>query len=106
MIPTLQRQHENLTTVANIVDHRKELYQEQDPTVRFDLSKQALKAAMIDISIHVQKMIEIIERLTDLDFIFTVEIQTDMILMSLLESFGLFVSNFLMKRVECMLASL
>ncbi len=55
---------------------------------------------------HVHKMIRLIEQLEHLDFHMDFQLQTDLILQSLLESFGNFVTNFHMKKQEFTLVSL
>ncbi len=55
---------------------------------------------------HVHKMIQLIEHLEYLDSHMDFQLQTDLILQSLLESFGNFVINFHMTKQECTLAGL
>ncbi len=51
-------------------------------------------------------MIRLIKQLEALDFSMDFSLQTDLILQSLLESFGSFITNFHMTKQECTLAGL
>ncbi|XP_058003924.1 uncharacterized protein LOC131180595 [Hevea brasiliensis] len=59
-----------------------------------------------DVREHVHTMIWLIEQLEALDFSMDFSLQMDLILQSLLGSFGSFITNFHMTKQECTLASL
>ncbi len=59
-----------------------------------------------DVGEHVHTMIRLIEQLEVLDFSMDFSLQMDLILQSLLESFGSFITNFHMTKQECTLDGL
>ena len=59
-----------------------------------------------DVGAHVNSMIRSIEELQSLDFMINAQLQTDLILQSLLESFRQTIANFYMNKIESTLAEL
>ena len=71
--------------------HLMELFCEKSRTQRYEISKGLLRAQMAEssyVQAHVLKMIEWIERLAVLEVELLVEMSTDLILQSLLDSFS------------------
>ena len=87
----------------------QELYGEHSRIVRYENSKQLFKAKMVegtDVGDHILKMINLISQLEIMEFYMDVELQVDLILQLLLESFTLFILNFNMNKLECSLLEL
>lgn len=59
-----------------------------------------------DVGAHVNSMIRSIKELKSLDFMMDAQLQTDLILQSLLESFGQTIASFHMNKIECTLSEL
>ena len=98
MTNELQKQYENMQNESEILLHLQELYSEHSSTARYEISKQLFRMRMSEghnIKEHVHKMIQLIEQLEHLDFNMDFQLQTNLILQSLPESFGKFVTNFL-----------
>ena len=105
----LQRQHEKMGTAKDILIHLQELYGEQSRTARYEISKELFRTRLTegaDVSVHVLKMINMIERLENLDFSMDANIQTDLILQSLPDSFAQFIVNFHLNKIEVSLSEL
>ncbi|XP_050212130.1 uncharacterized protein LOC126662250 [Mercurialis annua] len=105
----LQKQHEKYPGAREILFHLQELYGESSRSARYEISKQLFRAKLSegkDVGEHVNMMIRCIERLEGLDFIMDFNLQTDMILQSLPDSYGNFITNYYMNRIECTLAEL
>ena len=104
----LQRQHEKMS-IQDILLHLKELYGEQSRTARYSISKELFRARMSEgekVGDHVLKMISMIERLEALDFCMDADLQIDLILQSLPDSFSPFIVNFHLNDIVCTLAGL
>ncbi|KAJ9159646.1 hypothetical protein P3X46_025135, partial [Hevea brasiliensis] len=92
-----------------ILLHLQELYGEHSRNAKYEISRQLFRMRMSEgqnVGDHVHKMIWLIEQLEHLDFNIDFQLQTDLILQSLPESFGNFVTNFHMTKQECTLAGL
>ncbi|PPZ26040.1 hypothetical protein C5P36_26520, partial [Escherichia coli] len=101
--------HENMQSASEILLHLQELYGEHSRNARYEISRQLFRMRMSEgqnVGDHVHKMIRLIEQLEHLDFNMDFQLQTDLILQSLPESFGNFVTNFHMTKQECTLAGL
>ena len=93
----------------SMIVNLQELYGEYRRTVRYEISKQLFKAKMTegtDVGDHVLKMINLIGQLEVLNFYMDVELQIDLVLQSLLDSFAPFILNFNMNKLECLLPEL
>ena len=102
MSPELQKQHEEMVAY-DMIEHLKELYQEQARQERYDISKALFQCRMAEgnlIGPHVLKMIGYIENLEKLGFPLGQELATDVILQSLPESYGQFVLNYNMNKID------
>ncbi|XP_071914057.1 uncharacterized protein [Coffea arabica] len=87
----LQRQYEKMGTAKDILLHLQELYGEQSRIARYEISKELFRTRLTeeaDVSVHVLKIINMIERLENLDFSMDANLQTDLILQSLPDSFA------------------
>ena len=87
-----------------MINHLQELYGEQSRMARYEISKALFRAKMIgwgNIGEYVLKMISLIEKLKDLEVELNVDLQIDLILQFLLNSFGGFISNFYMNKIDC-----
>ena len=105
----IHRQHEKYTSAREILLHLQELFGEHSRTVRYEISKRLFRAKMKegdDVGAHVNSMIRSIEELESLDFTMDAQLQTDLILQSLPDSFGQSITNFHMNKNECTLAEL
>ena len=105
----LQHQHEHMTNTHSMIMNSQELYGEHSRTVRYEISKQLFKAKIVEginVGDHMLKMINLIGQLEVLDFYMDVELQIDLILQSLPESFASFILNFNMNKLECPLPKL
>ena len=104
MINELQCQHENIKTARKILAHLQELYGEQSRTARFEVSKRLFKAKMREgqsVHDHCLTMIKDLEELEKLGMSMHKELQIDLILQSLPDSFGQFIVNYHMNKIEC-----
>ena len=107
MCNELQRQHEDMEPRAMLL-HLMELFVEQSRTQRYEISKSLFRARMAEsssVQSHVLKMIEWIETLAVLGVELPVEMSTDLILHSLLDSFSQFIVNFNMNKIQASLRS-
>ena len=94
----LQKQHESYKSSTSILLHLQELYGGQSRTARFNVSKELFQAKMVKRS-SVNEHVLNIEQLKKLDVGMDADLQIDLILQSLLNSFLLFVMNFNMSRM-------
>ena len=104
----LQRQHDSMDT-QSILLNLKELYGEQSRTARYEISKQLFHARMTEgtsVQDHVLMVINLITRLGQLGFVMDGELNQDLILQSLPESFSQFVVNYHMNKLNCSLPEL
>ena len=104
----LQRQHDSMDT-QSILLNLKELYGEQSRTARYEISKQLFRARMTErtsVQDHVLMVIDLITRLGQLGFVMDGELNQDLILQSLPESFSQFVVNYHMNKLNCSLPEL
>ena len=93
----------------SILLNLKELYGEQSRTTRYEISKQLFYARMTEgssVQDHVLKIIDLITRLGQLDFVMDGELSQDLILQSLSESFIQFVMNYHMNKLNTSLSEL
>ena len=80
----------------SILLNLKELYGEQSRTARYEISKQLFYARMTEgssVQDHILKIIDLITRLGQLEFVMDEELSQDLILQSLSESFTQFILN-------------
>ena len=108
MTNELQRQHESMDT-HSILLNLKELYGEHSRTARYEISKQLFRARMIEgtsVQNHVLMVIDLITRLGQLGFVMDGELNQDLILQSLLDSFSQFVLNYHMNKLNTSLPEL
>ncbi|XP_058008219.1 uncharacterized protein LOC131182882 [Hevea brasiliensis] len=109
MTNELQKQHEKIQSISKILDHLQELYGKHTKNVRYEISKQPFRMKMnewIDVGTLLRKMIRLIEQLEALNFTMDFTLQTDLILQSLTQSFGSFITNFHITKQECTLDGL
>ncbi|XP_020082582.1 uncharacterized protein LOC109706190 [Ananas comosus] len=105
----LQRQHEHMNSASAILLHLQELYGEQSRSTGYEISKRLFRARMFDgqsVNHHCLKMIEDIEELPKLGLRMDADLQTDLILQSLPDSFSQFIMNFQMNKIQCTLSEL
>ncbi|OAY70105.1 Retrovirus-related Pol polyprotein from transposon TNT 1-94, partial [Ananas comosus] len=105
----LQRQHEDMKTAKEMLTHLKELYGEQSRSARFEVSKRLFKAKMHDgqsVHDHCLTMIKDLEELEKLGVKMDKELQVDLILQSLPVSYGQFIVNYHMNKIDCTNAEL
>ena len=108
MTNELQRQHESIET-HSILLNLKELYGEHSRTARYEISKQLFHVRMIEgtsVQDHILMVIDLITRLSQLGFVMDGELNQDLILQSLLESFSQFVLNYHMNKLNTSLPEL
>ncbi|KAG8471763.1 hypothetical protein CXB51_036969 [Gossypium anomalum] len=104
----LQKQHEDMVAY-DMIEHLKELYQEQARQERFDISKALFQCKLAEespVGPHVLNMIGYIESLSKLGFPLSQELATDVILQSLPDSYSQFVLNFNMNEIDKILPQL
>ncbi|XP_057984555.1 uncharacterized protein LOC131169352 [Hevea brasiliensis] len=109
MTNELQKQHEKMHSVSEILDHLHDLYYEHSRNAKYEISKQFFRMRIIEgweVGAHVHRMIQLIEQLEALISIIDFQLQTNLILQSLLDSFGSFITNFHMTKQKCTLAGL
>ena len=98
----LQKQHEEMGAF-DMIEHLKELYQEQARQERYNTSKALYACKMAEgtsVGPHVLKMIGYIENLEKMGFPFPLELAIDLILQSLPESYSQFVMNYNMNEID------
>ena len=104
----LQRQHDGMEP-QSILLNLKELYGEQSRAARYEISKQLFRARMSEgssVQAHVLRMIDLITRLGQLGFFMDSELNQDLILQSLPDSFSQFVLNYHMNKLNISLPEL
>ncbi|XP_052172262.1 uncharacterized protein LOC127788191 [Diospyros lotus] len=109
MSSELQRQHANMPNAYSIITHLQELYGEQSRSARYEISKALFRAKMSlggSVGEHVLKMISLLEKLKGLGDELNPHLQIDLILQSFPDSYGKFISNFYMNKIECTPAKL
>nr|XP_027124246.1 uncharacterized protein LOC113740935 [Coffea arabica] len=102
MTPQLQQQHMNMGAY-DIVQHLRELFEQQSRTVRYDTSKELFRCKMAEgapVAPHVLKIIGLIEKLAELGFKMDQELNVDLVLQSLPDSFSQFVMNYQMNNLQ------
>jgi len=102
MTPELQKHHEGMTAF-DMIEHLKTLYEEKARHERFDVSKALFSTKLSEgspVGPLILKMIGYVENLARLGLPLERELAVDLILQSLVESFGHFVQNFLMNEME------
>jgi hypothetical protein len=85
MSPELQRQYENIDAYDMIM-YLKELFDEASRTKRYEISKELFRCKMIEgslVNTHVLKMINYIEKLSQLGFVMDNELSIDLVLQPL-----------------------
>ncbi|XP_052171564.1 uncharacterized protein LOC127787546 [Diospyros lotus] len=109
MSSELQRQHANMPDVYSIITRLQELYGEQSRSARYEISKSLFREKMSlggSVGEHVLKMISLLEKLKGLGDELNPHLQIDLILQSFPDSYGNFISNFYMNKIECTPAEL
>ena len=87
----LQHQHEDMRTAKDMQTHLQELYGEQSYTAHFQISQKLFRVKMHhgqSVNDHYLVMIKDIEELQKLKMNMDKELQVDLILQSLFDSFG------------------
>lgn len=108
MTPELQKQHETMNG-REIIQNLRELFDKESRTERFDISKELFHCKLPEgspVRPHVLKIIGFITRLSRLGWDFDHDLTIDLVLASLPPSYGQFVMNFQMNRIEVTLAEL
>ena len=93
----------------SILLNLKDLYGEHSRTARFEISKQLFRARMTEgtsVQNHVLMVIDLITRLGQLGFVMDGELNQDLILQSLPDSFSQFVLNYHMNKLDIFLPEL
>ncbi|XP_052197321.1 uncharacterized protein LOC127804490 [Diospyros lotus] len=93
----------------SIITRLQELYGEQSRSARYEISKALFRAKISlggSVGEHVLKMISLLEKLKGLGDELNPHLQIDLILQSLPDSYGNFISNFYMNKIECTPAEL
>ncbi|XP_039118778.1 uncharacterized protein LOC120254817 [Dioscorea cayenensis subsp. rotundata] len=109
MSSDMQSFHEKMSDARSILLHLQELYGEHSQTAQYEISRELFRAKMSEggeVGEHVLKMISMIERLEALDFSMDYNLQVNLILQSLPDSFSQFIVNFNMNNIECTLMGL
>ncbi|XP_052171499.1 uncharacterized protein LOC127787477 [Diospyros lotus] len=109
MSQELQRQHNKMPNAYSIIARLQELYGERSRSARYEISKSIFRAKMSaggSVGDHVLKMISWMDKLNELDAPMHQYLQIDAILQSLPDSYGGFISNFYMNKIECTPAEL
>ena len=92
-----------------MIIHLQELYGKQTRTAHFDLSKQLFNMKMREeqsVHDHCMTMIKNLEELEKLELSMQRELKVDLILQSLTSSFGQFIINYHMNKLDCNLSEL
>nr|XP_027099010.1 uncharacterized protein LOC113718292 [Coffea arabica] len=108
MTPQLQQQHMNMGAY-DIVQHLRELFEQQSRTVRYDTSKELFRCKIAEgtpVAPYVLKIIGLIEKLAELGFKMDQELNVDLVLQSLSDSFSQFVMNYQMNNLQHTLSQL
>ncbi|KAK8555198.1 hypothetical protein V6N12_009351 [Hibiscus sabdariffa] len=98
----LQKQHENMVAYE-MIQNLKEIYEGQARQERYETSKALFQCKMIEgspVGAHVIKMMGYIQTLEKLGFSLKDELETDLILQSLPDSFKPFILNFNMNEIN------
>ncbi|KAK4370875.1 hypothetical protein RND71_010350 [Anisodus tanguticus] len=104
----LQRQHENMGP-NEMLEHLKSLYDSQSQTMEYELLIELFKCKLNEggqVSQHVLKMIELIERVASIGTKLEKNVATTLILNSLPRSFENFIVNFNMNGTKATLPEL
>ncbi|XP_031116550.1 uncharacterized protein LOC116020210 [Ipomoea triloba] len=104
MTNELQRQHEKMPDAKSMVNHLQELYGEHSRIARYEVTKALFRAKLQErgnVGDYVLNMIGLLERLEELNIFLDSELEVDLILQSLPDSFGLFIMNFHIKKLHC-----
>ncbi|KAK8676141.1 hypothetical protein V6N13_034195 [Hibiscus sabdariffa] len=102
MVPKLQKQHEDMVAYE-MIQNLKEIYEGQARQERYETSKTLIQCKMLEgspVGAHVIKMMGYIQTLKKLRFPLKNELETDVILQSLMDSFNPFVLNFNMNEIN------
>ncbi|XP_073102195.1 uncharacterized protein [Elaeis guineensis] len=109
MSDDLQRQHENIMTIRQMLAHLQELFGEQNRAAKYQVCQRFFKAKMRDgqsVQDHCLTMIKDLEELEKLGVILDKNFQSDVIFQSLSDAYGQFIMNFHMHKMQCTLAEL
>nr|XP_010908682.1 uncharacterized protein LOC105035001 [Elaeis guineensis] len=109
MLKELQSQHEYMPTTHAMITYLQELYREQSHTACFELSKRLFNMKMHDEQSahdHYMTMIKDLEELKKLRLNMQRELKVDLILQSLISSFGQFIVNYNINKLDCNLSKL
>ena len=89
--------------------HLQELYDKQSRTARFKISRRLFRAKVRNeqsVNDHCLTMIKDIEELQKLEMNMDKELQVDLILQSLPDSYGQFIMNYYMNKIDATLLEL
>ncbi|PKI45911.1 hypothetical protein CRG98_033710 [Punica granatum] len=101
----LQKQHENMKSSREILKNLRKLYGNNSRTAQYEILKELFRARMqegIEVAAYMQKMIRLIQQLDKLEF----QMDVDLVLWSLPDSFSGFIVNFHMNKLSCSLFEL
>ena len=105
----LQGQLEHFMSAASMIQHLKNLFGKHSQTTRYEILKKLFQDWMLeglDIGDYVISMINMIFQLDVLEFPINTQLQTDIVLQSLPDSFSSFIIYFYMNKIECSLPEL
>ena len=105
----LQRQHEDIKTTNEMLTHLQELYGEQSRTSHFQISQRLFSVKMHDrqsVNDYCLIMIKDIGELQKLGINMDKELQVDLILQSLSNSYRQFIMNYYMNKIDSTLSEL
>ncbi|MDM1786904.1 hypothetical protein, partial [Acinetobacter bereziniae] len=109
MSDDLQRQHENIITTRQMLAHLQELSGDQCRAAKYQVCQRLFKTKLRDgqpIQDHCLNMIKDLEELEKLGMSMDKELQIDLVLQSLTDSYGQYIVNFHMNKIQCTLAEL
>ena len=109
MSNNLQQQHEDIRTAREMLVYLQELYGEQSHTVRFEIFRRLFRAKMHDgqsINDHCLIMIKDTKELQKLGMNMDKELQVDLILQSLPDSYRQFIMNYYINKIDATLLEL
>ena len=109
MSDDLQCQHENIMTTRQMLAHLQKLFSEQSRAAKYQVCQRLFKTKMHDwqsVQDHCLSMIKDLKELEKLDVILDRDFQIDVILQSLSNTYGQFIMNFHMHKMQCTLAKL
>ncbi|XP_016541856.1 uncharacterized protein LOC107842490 [Capsicum annuum] len=109
MVNVLQHQHQFMTTVHDMLESLKEMFDEQNHVAKQMVIKELLTTKMLEetsVREHVLKMISLLNELEILGAVIDTESQVEMVLQILPKSFQQFFLNYNMNKMDLSLAKL